>query len=185
MIIYLKSEGYLQEVNEEHLHDLGKYLFAFSIFWAYLWFSQYMLIWYANIGEETEYFKTRIDHYPVLFYGNLFINFLLPFFALMRNDTKRKFGSLGSVALLVLFGHWCDFFQMIKPGVAISAAEHLGETGHGTDFAMGFTIPGLLELGTFVGFLCLFVYFSFHMLSRSVLLAKNDPYLQESIHHSS
>jgi hypothetical protein len=190
MILFLKSKGLLKEVNQEHLHDLGKFLFAFSIFWAYLWFSQYMLIWYANVGEETEYFKTRIDHYPVLFYGNLVLNFALPFLALMRNDAKRKFGSLGAVAVIVLFGHWWDFFQMIKPGVAHTAAEHLAhaaESGHEAAghvaYGMGFTFPGLLELGTLVGFLCLFAYFGLHILSKNVLLPKNDPYLAESLHH--
>ena len=60
-IIALKNRGYLEYTNEEHLHDVGKFMFAFSIFWTYLWFSQYMLIWYANIPEETVYFKSRIS----------------------------------------------------------------------------------------------------------------------------
>ena len=191
-ILYLKSKDYLQEVTQEHLHDLGKFLFAFSIFWTYLWFSQYMLIWYANVGEETEYFRTRLDSYPVLFYGNLLLNFALPFLALMRNDTKRKFGSLGAVAILVLFGHWWDFFLLIKPGAEHTAIEHLahmshdaahGVAEHTTHYGLGFNFPGLLELGTFVGFLCLFAYIGFHMLAKSSLLPKNDPYLAESVHH--
>ena len=95
LLIWLKSNGYYKEVNENHIHDLGKFLFAFSVFWTYLWFSQFMLIWYANIGEETIYFKERYNNYPVLFFGNLAINFLVPFLILMRNDTKRKFGSVG------------------------------------------------------------------------------------------
>jgi hypothetical protein len=90
-LIFLKDKGYFQQVSKEHLHDLGKYLFAFSIFWTYLWFSQYMLIWYSNNGEETVYFKTRLDEYPVMFWANLVLNFVLPFFILMRNDTKRKY----------------------------------------------------------------------------------------------
>lgn len=193
ILIYLKSQGYYEEVNANHIHDLGKYLFAFSVFWTYLWFSQFMLIWYANVGEETIYFRLRYDNYPVLFFGNLAINFLVPFFVLMRNDTKRKLGSVGIVAIIVLLGHWIDFFLMIKPGALHTAHEVLGHgmhsagEGHGAEhassFVAGFTIPGLLEIGTFIGFLGLFLYVALNTLSKAALVPKNDPYLAESIHH--
>lgn len=116
LLIYLKSKGQFSWVTTEHMHDLGKFLFAFTIFWTYLWFSQYMLIWYSNNGEETVYFRSRMGNYPVLYYGNLVLNFVLPFLILMRNDTKRKFGTLALCSILVLFGHWWDFFQMVKIG---------------------------------------------------------------------
>jgi hypothetical protein len=189
LLLYLKGKGHYNEVTNEHIHDLGKFLFAFSIFWTYLWFSQYMLIWYANVGEETVYFKHRMDEYPVLFFGNLIINFVLPFFILMRNDTKRKFGSVGFVAGLVLFGHWIDFFLMLKPGILHTAHEVASHDGHGeaaehaSHFAMGFTIPGLLEIGTFLGFGALFLFVVLTALGKSALVPKNDPYLQESLHH--
>ena len=159
-----------------------------------------MLIWYGNIGEETVYFRERVDNYPVLFYGNLLINFVAPFFILLRNDTKRKMGSLAFVAGLVLVGHWMDFFLMLKPGILHTAhaahsthdahASH-GDHTHGADevvahastFEAGFTMPGFLELGTFIGFLCLFIYFVFHMLSKAPLVGQNDVYIQESKHH--
>jgi len=186
-IIFLKGKGYFQDVTEEHLHDLGKYMFAFSIFWTYLWFSQYMLIWYANNGEETIYFWTRKNDYPVLFWGNLILNFIVPFFVLMRNDTKRKYGTLILISIVVFFGHWWDFFQMIKPGVLHTAHElaHHGEEAahHAGGFAMGFTIPGLLEIGTMLGFLAGFVYFAFTRMEKASLQPKNDPYLAESLHH--
>ncbi len=137
LILYLQSKGYLAYVTREHLHDLGKYLFGISIFWTYLWFDQYMLIWYGNIGEETIYFKERMDNYPVLFWGNLVLNFVVPFFVLMRNDTKRKAGTMFFAALLVFLGHWIDFFYMIKPGARIAALEAMeisAETHSGTHF---------------------------------------------------
>lgn len=188
LVIFLKKNGYLNLVNDNHLHDLGKYLFAFSIFWTYLWFSQFMLIWYANIGEETIYFKERYNNYSILFFANIAINFVVPFLILMRNDTKRKIGTMVFVSIVLLFGHWLDYFLMVKPGMLITA-QH---TAHGMEganvpesvgFVSGFTIPGLLELGTFVGFLGLFLFVSLNVLSKSSLVPKNDPYFEESVHH--
>ena len=236
LVIYLKSRGFLEGITGEHLHDLGKYLFAFSIFWTYLWFSQYMLIWYANVGEETIYFRTRVDQYPALFYANLLINFVLPFFVLMRNSTKRKYGTLVFVCVFVLFGHWLDFFQMIRPGVLHTAHEihaghgshadaghdtkHIsghnhdghsgahhdathaghdhgdshsgygdhaddhGDHGHGhSTFTAGFTLPGFLDIGTFLGFFAFFLWFIMSRMTTAKLIPENDPYLEESLNH--
>jgi hypothetical protein len=188
LIYYLKSKGYYQQVTNEHLHDLGKYLFAFSIFWTYLWFSQYMLIWYANVGEETVYFQTRIQEYPVLFYGNLMINFFLPFLVLIRNDNKRKAGTMIFISLFVFFGHWVDFFLMIKPGVLHTTMEAMAHSNpdlaaHAHGMVSGFTLPGFLEIGTMIGFLCLFLYMFFLRLGQAKLVPQNDPFLEESLHH--
>jgi hypothetical protein len=131
ILIYLKSKGYMDYVTKEHLHDVGKFMFGISIFWTYLWFDQFMLIWYANNGEETIYFKERMEHYPVLFWGNLLLNFVAPFLILMRNDNKRKFGTLFIAACIIFFGHWWDFFYMIKPGARTAAFEAQHAEGHG------------------------------------------------------
>lgn len=215
ILIYLKGKGYFPNVSKEHFHDLGKFLFAFSIFWTYLWFSQYMLIWYGNVGEETGYFKHRMDEYPILFFGNLIINFIIPFFVLLRNDTKRKFGTLAFIAGLVLFGHWIDYFLMLKPGILHTAHELHGHGDHGagdhgaheaashgahevahgaheavahgaehaSEFLMGFHLPGLLEIGTGLGFLCLFLFFFYKSFASVSMTPKNDPFLPESKHH--
>ncbi len=192
-LIYLKSKGYYENVTAEHLHDLGKYLFAFTVFWTYLWFDQYMLIWYANVGEETIYFKTRIDQYPVMFYGNLIINFVLPFLILMRNSTKRKYGTLIFTSILLFFGHWWDYFLMVKPGTletaehavhAVAEGGHHGdEAHHAASFVEGFTIPGLLEIGILIGFLSFFMFVAFRQLAKAKLVPENDPYIEESRHH--
>ncbi len=183
VLLYLKSQGYYSFVTSEHFHDLGKFLFAFSIFWTYLWFSQFMLIWYGNVGEETIYFKERYENYPVMFYGNLIINFIFPFFVLMRNDTKRKVGSLVIVSIVVLFGHWWDFFLMIKPGVLHTAHEALEHAGKAHAHIGGMGFPGLLEIGIFLGFLGLFLLVVLMRLGAAPLVAARDPYIQESLHH--
>ncbi|MEL6945066.1 MAG: hypothetical protein AAFO82_20605, partial [Bacteroidota bacterium] len=193
LLLYLKSKGYYQKVNDSHLHDLGKFMFAFSIFWTYLWFSQFMLIWYGNVGEETVYFKTRRDEYPALFFLNLGINFLVPFFVLMRNDTKRKVGTLSLVAGIIIFGHWLDFFLMIKPGALHTAHELAGHAygaadaahgdGHEGGALAGFHYPGLIEIGTMIGFLSLFLYVFFNNLAKAPLVAEKDPYMMESVSH--
>ena len=147
-----------------------------------------MLIWYANNGEETVYFQLRRNEYPVLFYGNLIINFVLPFFVLMRNSVKRKFGIMMFASILLLFGHWLDFFLMIKPGALHTAHEAMGHSAadaahHSSSVLMGFTIPGLLEIGTFLGFLGLFMYLAFNQLTKASLEPEKDPYYAESLHH--
>lgn len=188
-LIFLKSRGYYQNVTDEHLHDLGKYMFAFSVFWTYLWFSQYMLIWYANNGEETIYFRTRLDDYRVLFFGNLLLNFATPFLVLMRNDNKRKYGTLVFASIICFFGHWWDFFLMIKPGVLHTAHEAMAHgaeaaaDGHHGGFTPGFTIPGLLEIGTMIGFLGGFLWFTLSQLQKAPLTPEKDPYIEESLHH--
>lgn len=287
LIIYLKSKGYMSYVSRDHVHDVGKFLFGISVFWTYLWFDQFMLIWYANNGEETIYFKERMNHYPVLFWGNLLLNFVTPFFILMRNDTKRKFGPMFFVAAVVFFGHWWDFFYMIKPGARIAAHEamemhsshttehsaapmhteaakdehtattehtatpaeaaheaHTAEAAHGDApvaheakdtaahsemavvehkakslddeypapagmevmkdahaddaheghdahaavdeskaFKLGYTLPGLEEIGIMIGFLSLFLFVFFSNLAKASLVPWRDPYLEESLHH--
>ncbi|MBK6546350.1 MAG: hypothetical protein WAS55_01945 [Saprospiraceae bacterium] len=218
-LIYLKSRGYYHNVNQEHFHDLGKFMFAFSVFWTYLWFSQYMLIWYGNNGEETVYFQTRIQQYPILFFGNLILNFALPFLILMRNDNKRKYGTLIGVGIIVFFGHWWDTFQMVKPGTLHTSHEVLMErnhaaagnpsthelnlskqkdtehtnagheqgaaehVGHDTKPTIGYYIPGLADIGLLIGFLALFFATTLHFLSKAPLVAKNDPFYEESLHH--
>ncbi len=198
IIIYLKSKGGLPNLNEDVIHDLGKFLFGFSIFWTYLWFSQYMLIWYGNVGEETSYFWTRAHGYKFLFRLILVLNFPLPFLVLMKNSNKRKMGTLIFTSIVVIIGHWLDFFLMVKPGVRQTAEHLLHASGeheaagheaahevveHTIPFLSGFSLPGFLEIGTFIGFLSLFLYVVFASLAKADLEPSHDPFIEEAKHH--
>jgi len=116
LVMYLRVKNYLPWVNENHQHDLGKFMFAFSVFWTYLWFSQYMLIWYSDIPEETPYYLARFGEYKPLFITMLAFNFIMPVLVLMSRDSKRIMGFILMAAVFVLAGHWMDHYIMIMPG---------------------------------------------------------------------
>lgn len=166
-VVFLKNNNYLELTSREHLHDLGKFMFAFSIFWTYLWFSQFMLIWYANIPEETTYFKPRAQGiYSGVFWLMFIINFLAPLLLLMTAGSKRNYGTITFMSVLVLFGHWLDFFQMVFPG---PSPDH---------------VPSLLyDFGIALGFVGLIMFLTGRALSKAPLLAKNHPFLKESVIH--
>jgi hypothetical protein len=166
-VIYLKNKGYLEYTNQEHLHDIGKFMFAFSIFWTYLWFSQYMLIWYANIPEETVYFKHRVQGpYKGIFFLNLIINFLCPLLILMKRAAKRNYTLITFMAVLIIFGHWIDFYQMIMASIS---KEHV--------------TLGWLDFGTLAFFVGLMIFFVARALASKPLVPKYHPFLKESIVH--
>ncbi|WP_455170183.1 hypothetical protein, partial [Aegicerativicinus sediminis] len=113
--MYLKSKGLLPLVNDSHLHDLAKFMFAISIFWTYLWFSQFMLIWYSNIPEEVTYFVSRFNDYKLPFLGMLVMNFVFPLLILMNSDYKRIPWFVVMAGIVILAGHYIDVFNMIMP----------------------------------------------------------------------
>ena len=168
-VVYLKNNNYLEYVSREHLHDLGKFMFAFSIFWTYLWYSQFMLIWYANIPEETVYFEPRMQGvYRGIFILNLVINFLAPLLILMKRGSKRNYGTITMMAVLIIFGHWLDFYQMVFPSLNATKGE----------------VPFILvDMGIGLGFVGLIMFVTSRALSKAPLLARNHPFVKESIIH--
>lgn len=174
-ILYLRGRGYMNHITENHLHDVGKFMFAFSVFWTYLWFSQFMLIWYANIPEETTYFKPRAQGpYSGIFWLMFIINFIAPLLILMRRGSKRNYATVTFMAMLIIFGHWLDFYQMVFPGPM-------------TDPKTGQTqVPMILwDFGVALGFVGVIMFVTGKALSKAPLLAKNHPFVKESlIHHT-
>ncbi|MBK9146524.1 MAG: quinol:cytochrome C oxidoreductase [Flavobacteriales bacterium] len=168
MVLYLKRKGYLPQVNNSHIHDMGKWVFAISFLWTYLYFSQFMLIWYANIPEEVTYFQDRIDHHPGLLWTIFFINFAVPMVMLMSRDAKRNPRFLIGVGTVIFIGHWMDVNLMVMPGAN-------GHHFHGL---------GLLDAGLFVLFLGAFIRVVLGTLAKAPLTPVNHPYLEESVHHS-
>ena len=164
--LYLKKLGYLEKVNESHIHDLGKWTFATSFLWSYLWFSQFMLIWYANIGEEVTYYQMRIENFKILYFSMFVINFAFPMLLLMSRDAKRHAGILTTVGLIILAGHWLDVYIMVSAGSL------------GVNAKLGF-----LEVGMALLVAGGFIYVILNNLTKSPLTPVNHPFLDESIHH--
>ena len=161
--IYLKSQNYLGFVNDSHIHDLAKFMFGVSIFWAYLWFSQFMLIWYSNIPEEVTYFITRIEDYNFLFFGMVVLNLIFPLIVLMNSDFKKTNFIVILTGIVIIIGHYLDVYNMIMP----SAVGDMWSFG-----------PA--EIGGFLFFLGIFIYVVFKEISKAPILAKGDPFLEES-----
>ena len=178
-VVYLKNHGYLEFVNEEHIHDIGKFMFAFSIFWTYLWFSQFMLIWYSNQPEETAYFIDRLGYggkgdgpFRAMFLLNLIINFLAPLLILMRRGSKRSYTVVTLMSVILIFGHWLDFYQMVTPGPLKELGEDSNPISH-----------FVYSLGIAAGFLGLVIFLTARYLTKASLLPKNHPLVKESIIH--
>lgn len=168
-VLSLKNHGYLQLVTKEHTHDLGKFMFAFSIFWTYVWFAQYMLIWYSNIPEETTYFKIRQQGpYGLIWYSVFIINFIMPILVLMSRPSKRNYFTVTFMAMAIIFGHWLDFFIMTMPGPI------------GADWSLNW-----YELGVFAGFAGLLMFVVYNTLTKASLVPENHPLLKEAVLHES
>ncbi|EAR15967.1 hypothetical protein [Robiginitalea biformata] len=161
--IYLKSRGYLPDVNDSHIHDLGKFMFGISIFWTYLWFGQFMLIWYADIPEEVTYFVTRIEDFKLPFFGMVAMNFLFPLLVLMNSDYKRINWFVVMTGIVVLLGHYLDVYLMITPATV------------GDQWYIG--VP---EIGAVLFFGGAFIFWIFRAMTKAPLQPTRNPFIEES-----
>lgn len=167
-ILYLQKKGKLLDyVNENHFHDLGKFLFAFTVFWAYIAFSQYMLIWYANLPEETFFYIPRLEQGWVgVSIGLLLFKFVVPFVALLSRRAKRNPAYLGVISVLILVMEYVDLYWLVYPNFNDKKA-----------------VFGLPELGGFALFMGLFIFAVSRFLSRHQLAPVGDPRIHESLNH--
>jgi hypothetical protein len=170
----LVSAGALKGfLNENHLHNIGKMLFAWTGFWAYIYFCQFMLIWYANLPEETAYFLRRTDHGWLPYMLALpALKFASPFVLMLPRDAKRTPGRLIPVAVLVLFAQFWELFMMVAPAV-----------GHG-EAAAAAHMP-VVELAGTLGFIGLFTLVFGWALRRNYPVPLKDPGLCECLHYHS
>ncbi len=165
-VVFLRRAGYLSIVSEHHMHDLGKFMFAFSIFWTYIWLSQFLLIFYANIPEESIYYQERFEHFKLLFWINLVINFVAPFLLFMTRGSKRNESMMIFVGVLLIIGKWIDLYVGIMPGT-VGAHAHIG----------------FMEIGMFLGFLGFFIFVFTRSLTKASLVPTKHPYIKEFVTH--
>ncbi|WP_246361494.1 hypothetical protein [Moheibacter lacus] len=161
--IYLKRKGSLPLFNDNHQHDLAKYMFGFSLLWTYLWFAQFMLQWYANIPEEVQYFQQRIAQYGGYFWM-LAVNFLAVLLIMISSSIKRRSTLVFVMGFVIIAGHYWDFYNQIMPA-SVGAFHNFG----------------FLEIGALLLVAGLFVFVVFEYgISKLNLEAKGHPYFHES-----
>ncbi len=161
--IVLNKLGYFPQLNKGHLHDFSKYIFMLSVMWAYMWFTQYLLIWYGNLPEETVYFHMRrVEGFQPLFLAEIFVNWLFPFLFLMWNRMAKNANALLITVAVLMVGQYIEIYNAV-----------MAETVHKVTF-------GYIEIGIYIGFAGLFLLVGALSLSKHPLIAKNHPYLMES-----
>ena len=164
-LMWVQKTGRLAtSVNQEHYHDIGKMMFAFTVFWAYIGFSQFMLIWYADIPEETHWYHWRFEGgWKVVSTMLLAFHFVVPFFGLMSRHVKRNKRSLAFWAIWILAIHYVDLFWLIYP------------QGDGA-------VPlGIVDVLCLVGVLGLFIGVSARRARGVNLIPTGDPRLADSL----
>lgn len=164
--VYLKKKGALPQFNDNHLHDLGVFLFALSMLWTYTWFAQFMLYWYANVPEEVNYFFGRFEYYKESFLPMLILNFLIPLLVMVSSSIKRNYKVMVTMAVVVLLGHWLDFFNMVMPGT-------VGPFWKTPEVL-------LLVFGAMFFVVGLFIFIVMSNLAKLKLIPTGNPYLHES-----
>ncbi len=183
--LLLQRSGRLQGlVSAEHYQDLGKLLFGFGIvFWAYIAFSQYMLIWYANIPEETGWYLARqIGNWPYVSLALLFGHFVIPFLGLISKWPKRMPQFLMLGALWMIAFAWVDFFWLVMPTIPhelAEAADYMAIVEAYRDAPTGIFNP--INLTMTMGLVGIYAWATLNRLERYPLVCRRDPWLQNAV----
>jgi len=166
ILIILSKLGYIPWFSKAHLSDLTRFIFVLSIIWTYMWLSQYLLIWYANIPEETVYYLPRTKgDFQLLFWGEFVLNWLVPFLLLLPKKISSNQNAVLAIGIILFLGQWVDLYQQVIVG------------------SYGKLEIGIIEIGSYLGFLGLFALVVAYSLSKAPLLQKNHPYLEECMKH--
>ena len=166
IVIILSRTGHFDMLNRSHLHDFTRYIFMTGIIWGYFNFSEFMLIWYGNIPEETVFFVHRWEGvYRIMFFAIIILNWFIPFIVLMPRKTSRSKQVIAPVILLLMIGQYIELYYIIWPATVGDAKF------------------GLLEIGTFLGYVGLFSWVVATWLAKAKLYPQNHPYIEESIYH--
>ncbi len=168
ILLYLRQQkvvsGYY---TDDHIHDVAKFMKGFTVFWAYIAFSQFMLIWYANIPEETEFYLMRAEGgWMAISFGLLFFKFIIPFLVLLPRAAKRTPSNLIAVSVLLLVMQYMDIYWLVYP-----------------NFNEGQVVFGFYEIAMLLLFLGIFLMTIMRFLQRNNVVAIRDPRMHEALHH--
>jgi hypothetical protein len=167
IVFILYKRGYFPFLNKYHLHDFSRYIFMLSIVWGYFWFAQFMIIWYGNIPEETAYYYIRWQNgWKILFFAEMILNWGIPFMILLPVKASRNMTIITSAIIVLIIGQYTDLFSQVIPGTT------------------GVIKFGWIEAGIFIGYAGLFTLVVGTALSKTSLIPRNHPYLEESLNHS-
>ena len=164
--IILHKKGYFKDLNEYHLLDFSRYIFMLSIIWGYLYFTQFALIWFGNIPEETVYYVKRWNNgWMIFLYLNFAVNWFIPFIVLLPQKLDKNINVVYAVCILLLVGLYTDIYEQVMPDFMVSPSF------------------GIIEFGVLAGMAGLFLFVISKALAKAPLIPKNHPYLEESLHH--
>ncbi len=162
MVFFLQRNGYLKNtIGQAHIYDMGAWMFAFTVFYAYIAFSQFLLIYYANIPEETIWFYHRLEgSWKYITYGLLIFRFVLPFLILLNREQKHRRNILAYVSVLVVIMHFLEIYWIAMPTLS----------AHGIHFSW-------IDLSTFLGLGGIFFGLFFRRFKQNSMIPEKDPKL--------
>lgn len=166
IVFLLYRKGFFPFLNKYHLHDFARYIFILSIIWGYMWFAQFMIIWYGNIPEETAYYYFRWQSgWKVMFWLQIILNWFIPFMILLPVKASRNINIITGVIIVLIIGQYIDLYVEVMPVLTGTLRFRLADGG------------------IFVGFAGLFALVTGIALAKARLIPHNHPYIEESLNH--